>query len=116
MFEAQAYPAKVNVHGAIGSREKNCLVIMAGNMDSEGYIYDLENALIPNAHRIYGARRWLLKQDNAPYHTSSFFRFYCGQCIAFLLFPYRSPDLSPIENIWGLIKRKIVQIQINCSR
>ena len=39
MFEAQAYPAKVNVYGAIGSREKICLVIMTGNMNSEGYIY-----------------------------------------------------------------------------
>ena len=35
MFEAQAHPTKVNVYGAIRSREKICSVIMAGNMNSE---------------------------------------------------------------------------------
>ena len=77
MFEAQPHLVKVNVYGGIGLREKICLVIMAGNMNSEGHIYDLENALIPNADRIYGGKRWLLKHDNAPISYFKFkFRFY----------------------------------------
>ena len=78
------------------------------------HIYDLENVLIPNADRIYGGRRWLLQQDNGLYYTSNLSSdFIVANDIALLPFPDRSPDLSSIENIWGLIKRKIAQIQIN---
>ena len=61
---------------------------MAGNMNFEGYIHDLKNALTPNADRIYGGKRWLLQQDNAPYHTSNLSSdFIVANDIALLLLP-----------------------------
>ena len=86
------------------------------NINSEEYIYDLENALILNADIIYGERRWLSQQDNAPYHTSNLSSdFIVANDIALLPLPDRSTNLNQIENIWGLIRRKIAQILINSS-
>ena len=54
MFEAQAHLAKVNVYGAIGSKEKFAYYY-GRKYEFRGYtcIYIwLENALIPSADRI----------------------------------------------------------------
>ena len=56
-----------------------------------------------------GTRRF--QQDNAPIHTSnSTMTWLLSHRIELLDWPPNSPDLSPIENIWNILKRRLRRI------
>ena len=51
---------------------------------------------------------WLWRQDNAPIHkaraTAAWFEV---QRINVLEWPAKSPNLNPIENLWGIMTRRV---------
>lgn len=52
----------------------------------------------PRGHRLY--------QDNDPKHTSKYIeKFFEKNRIVWWRSPTESPDLNPIENIWGSLKQ-----------
>ena len=47
-------------------------------------------------------------QDGAPCHTAKIIKnFLETQNVTLLDWPGNSPDLNPLENLWGILKRKI---------
>jgi transposase len=55
----------------------------------------------------------IFMQDNAPVHTSrSSIAFLEENKVQTLGLPANSPDLNPIENIWGLMKKKHSEFEI----
>jgi transposase len=49
----------------------------------------------------------IFQQDNAPPHTSKkTMKYFQEQKVSILPWPAHSPDLNPIENIWGMIKKE----------
>ncbi len=56
------------------------------------------------------SRRRLFQQDNVKPHTAAITTArHCSRRVRVLNCPAYSPDISPIENIWCIIKKKICQ-------
>lgn len=83
------------------------IVFVPTTLNSEGYQKMLEEHLLPLKQQ-FGRKKWQFQQDNAPCHASrSSMKWFGDKNIDVLPWPSRSPDLNPIENIWGYLSRQI---------
>ncbi len=96
-------PASLMVWECISAYGMGSLHVLEGTMNAERYIKVLEQHMLPS-------RRGLFQQDNAKPHTAAITTAWLhSRRVRVLNWPACSPDLSPIENIWRIIKRKIRQ-------
>ncbi len=95
-------PTSLMVWGAY-HQSMGSLHVLEGAMNAERYIKVLEQHMLPSRWRVF-------HQDNAKPHiaaiTTAWLR---SRRVRVLNWPAYSPDLSPIENIWYIIKQKIRQ-------
>ena len=104
------FPIKILVWGAIGWRGKSKLYFIpqSERLTSQGYQNILQHSLLPAINSL-SFKPTLFMQDGAPCHTAASSVKWLESNKVDLLpnWPPQSPDLNPLENIWGLIKNRI---------
>ncbi|GFU02686.1 transposable element Tcb1 transposase [Trichonephila clavipes] len=99
----------IMVWGGIGYHSRSPLVLIVGTLISQRSISKvLEPVVLPY---LQGLTTAIFQQDNArPHVTRIVQRFFVDHQIELLLWPARSPDLSPIENMWSMVAQRLTQI------
>lgn len=124
LYVRPKHSAKFHVWGAISSRGTTPLCIFQENLTSQLYTDILEGYLLPTAEVLY-PDGWVFQQDNDPKHRARHSQDWLNrQNVTVLPWPSYSPDLNPIENVWGLMKnhlaktgfRNIEQLQVEAEQ
>lgn len=111
------HPTKVMVWGMFCSKGPGKLYVVEGNMNATQYMKVLETRAIPQIQEWYSNGEAIYMHDGAPCHKAKVITEYLrSKEITTLDWPGNSPDLNPIENLWGVIKKRICSQTTNTKQ
>ncbi len=102
------FPQSVMIWAALSSAGVGPLCFLKSTVNAAIYQEILEHFMLPSADKLYGDAEFIFQQDLAPAHTAKGTKsWFNDHGVTVLDWPANSADLNPIENRWGIVKRKL---------
>ncbi len=96
------------IWGAMSSAGVGPLRLLKTNDTAPVYQYILEHFMLLSADQLFKDADFIFQQDLAPAHTAKSTKSWLNDHgVGVLDWPENSPDLNPIETLWGIVKRKM---------
>ena len=94
------------IWGAMSSAGVGPLCFIKSGVNADIYQEILKHFMLPS--ELYGDADFIFQQDLAPAHTAKSTKtWFNDRGITVLDWSENLPDLNPIENLWGIAKRKM---------
>ncbi len=98
----------LSIWGCVCAQGVRAIKFYKGRLNADKYKQILIHEGIPCYKKNSGMYGRFFQQDNAPCHKANkILNYFESKNVNVISWPPYSPDISPIENIWGIIKNKI---------
>ncbi len=102
------FPQSVMIWGAMSSAGVGPLCFLKTNVTASVYHEILEHFMLSSADQLFKDADLIIQQDLAPAYTAKSTKSWLNDHgVGVLDWPANSPDLNPVENLWGIVKRKM---------